>query len=147
MNPGNLTIERIFDAEIEQVWRCWHDPNYMEKWYGSDPEGRVLSIEMNFRVGGLYRITFSDSDDALHTSIGEHLVIDPFHTVRMTMEWANEPGQISILNINFIDLKGRTKMVFDQSGIPPSTVHNYGNGWRSTFDKIASLLEELKKAR
>ncbi|OOG71124.1 SRPBCC domain-containing protein [Algoriphagus sp. A40] len=146
MNSSNLTIERIFDVELEQVWRCWHDPNYIEKWYGSDPEGHVHSIDMDFRVGGLYRITFSDSDHAEHTSMGQHLVIDPYHTIQMTMEWTNEPGQVSMLNLDFIDLKGKTKMIFSQNGIPQSTIHNYGNGWRSTFDKIEKLLEELKKA-
>lgn len=46
-----LTIERIFDAPKEKLWRAYADKEWFEKWWG--PEGwETTTKEFNFAPGG-----------------------------------------------------------------------------------------------
>lgn len=46
-----LTIERVFDASKEKLWRAYADKAWFEKWWG--PEGWETSTkEFDFREGG-----------------------------------------------------------------------------------------------
>ncbi len=139
MKRNTLNIERIFDVDIALIWQCWSDPEFIKKWYGADPNGTVAIADIDFREGGLYTITFTDSDQTVHTGRGKHLNIEPFKNIRLTLEWVNEPGQISELNIDFISLNGKTKMIFTQSGIQHPTIHDYEYGWNNSFNKMEKI--------
>lgn len=46
-----LTIERVFDAPVEKVWKAYADKDMFEKWWG--PEGwETTTKEFDFRPGG-----------------------------------------------------------------------------------------------
>ena len=44
--------------------------------------------------------------------------------------------------LQFAPAEGGTSMLFEQSNIDPgTTLHNYAEGWRSTFQKLEKALE------
>jgi uncharacterized protein YndB with AHSA1/START domain len=46
-----LTIERVFDAPKEKLWRAYADKTWFEQWWG--PEGwQTTTKEFNFTIGG-----------------------------------------------------------------------------------------------
>ena len=46
-----LTIERVFDAPVEKLWKAYADKEMFEKWWG--PEGwETATKEFDFRPGG-----------------------------------------------------------------------------------------------
>jgi uncharacterized protein YndB with AHSA1/START domain len=46
-----MVTTRIFDAELELVWKAWTDPEYLMKWWG--PNGFTSpSAMVDFREGG-----------------------------------------------------------------------------------------------
>jgi uncharacterized protein YndB with AHSA1/START domain len=46
-----LTIERVFDAPMEKLWRAYADKEWFETWWG--PQGwQTTTKEFNFTVGG-----------------------------------------------------------------------------------------------
>jgi uncharacterized protein YndB with AHSA1/START domain len=48
-----ITIERVFDAPREMVWRAWTEPEMVKRWWG--PKGFTApSIRIDLRVGGKY---------------------------------------------------------------------------------------------
>lgn len=50
-NNRNLSLTRVFDAPVEQVWKAWSEPEYVMQWWG--PEGFTSpSAKMDFREGG-----------------------------------------------------------------------------------------------
>ena len=60
---ASLTIRRVFDADIETVFRAWTDPDILAKWFA--PKGvttRIKKVEL--QTGGKY-------DFILHTPEGE----------------------------------------------------------------------------
>lgn len=49
--PQEITIDITLDAPIDLVWQAWTDPARMT-WFGSDPEGRVVSQQqIDFQLG------------------------------------------------------------------------------------------------
>ena len=69
-NDDAILIQTTFNAPIEKVWNAWTDAAIISKWFGSDPNGRVLKAEIDVRAGGNFEITFRDSDDTEHTCFG-----------------------------------------------------------------------------
>jgi len=48
-----ITIEKVFDAPREMVWRAWIEPEMVKRWWG--PKGFTApSIKIDLRVGGKY---------------------------------------------------------------------------------------------
>lgn len=49
-NSNELIIERIFDAQVERVWKAWSDSEEIKKWWGP-AEFTAPKIIMDFRAG------------------------------------------------------------------------------------------------
>ncbi len=48
-----ITIERIFNAPVEKVWKAWTTPEMVKKWWGPK-DFTAPSIKIDFREGGKY---------------------------------------------------------------------------------------------
>jgi uncharacterized protein YndB with AHSA1/START domain len=46
-----VVIERLFNAPVELVWSIFTKPEYIKIWFGSDPNGMVLSADVDLSVG------------------------------------------------------------------------------------------------
>jgi uncharacterized protein YndB with AHSA1/START domain len=101
MNDDVVRIETSFNATKEKVWDAWTEPEFVLKWFGSDPNGKGLRAKMNVEQGGSYEITFKDEDGTEHTCMGKYLIVENFTHLSFTWEWKNEPGVESLVNILF----------------------------------------------
>lgn len=143
---SKLVIERIFDAEVELLWKTWTQAEYIVQWFGSDINGTVESVDIDLQVGGQYRIQFSDSDKSEHTCKGEYLNIEFLKNLKMSWEWESEPNQISELNIDFIAMDDKTKIILTHSNLVFKTIHNYEYGWNGALNKIAmKIIKSIKE--
>jgi uncharacterized protein YndB with AHSA1/START domain len=88
--PQEITIDTILDAPVDHVWQAWTDPARMT-WFGSDPDGRVISAEADARVGGSFRVKFRNSDETEFVCYGTYWEVDPNNKLTFSWEWENEP--------------------------------------------------------
>ena len=142
MKENTVVIERVFNAPVELVWMIWTRPHYIKMWFGSDPDGTVLSADINLFVGGKYSISFEDSDGTLHTAFGEYLEIIECSKLHFTFEWKSEPGHISELMVELIPQAEKTITILTHSKLNPNSVHGYKEGWNGTMDKIINKIIE-----
>jgi uncharacterized protein YndB with AHSA1/START domain len=112
-------------------------------WFGSDPEGRVLFAESDTRPGGRFKVIFRNGDETEYTATGIYDEVEPNHKLSFTWEWANEPGNTSFVTIQLepADDNG-TRMEFTHADLWEGSAHNYSEGWRSTFVKLAKSLAD-----
>ena len=143
MANSKVVIERIFDAKVELLWETWTQPKYIEQWFGSDPFGTVQKVDIELTIRGKFRIQFSDSDKSVHVARGEYLNIDKYKNLKMTWEWEREPNQISELNVDFISMNDKTKVILTHSNLVFETVHNYELGWNGAFNKIENKIIKI----
>lgn len=127
-----------------KVWQAWTDLSIAKLWFGSDPNGKVLDVKFDVRVGGSFSVTFANSDGTEFTCHGIYREIEPNNRLVFTWGWANQPYVAELISLQFIPDGHGTSMFFEQSNIDPkTTLHNYEEGWRSTFRKLEKALETI----
>ena len=144
MNDDVVKIETSFDATREKVWKAWTEPEFILKWFGSDPNGKGLKAKMNVKQGGSYEITFKDGDGTEHTCMGKYLTVEKFRQLSFTWEWKNEPGVQSLVNILLDPINDSTAMIFEHKNIGTLSAHNYLAGWKETFLKLGRVMNSWK---
>jgi uncharacterized protein YndB with AHSA1/START domain len=110
-------------------------------WFGSDPHGQVIEARMDARPGGLFEITFQNSDKTEFTCFGVYEDVRQPNNLSFSWEWKNEPGVRSQVTVLLSpDGKGNTKMTFTHAGVGDASMHDYQKGWQSTFLKLDRVL-------
>jgi uncharacterized protein YndB with AHSA1/START domain len=94
---NGITIERIFDAPKELVWKAWTDPEMVKKWWG--PEGfSAPSVKIDLRVGGKYIFAMHGPKDSQWDkdmySAGVYKEIIPNEKLVVTDYFSDENGDI-----------------------------------------------------
>jgi hypothetical protein len=60
---ATFAIERTYEAAPARVWRAWADPEEKLRWFGPSVLAKP-EHELDFRVGGLERMTVQAPDGA-----------------------------------------------------------------------------------
>ena len=142
--PGTdfIEINTILDSSPEKLWLAWTTPLMVLKWFGSDPNGKGISAEIDPRPGGGFQISFADSDHTEHTCFGTYKKVEPNRLLEFSWAWKSERGVESYVVVRFEPMDGNTRMIFTHSGIGHSSMHNYQQGWEATFQKLKKVLAE-----
>jgi uncharacterized protein YndB with AHSA1/START domain len=126
-----------------KVWQAWTDPSIAKLWFGSDPNGKVLEAKFDVRENGAFSVTFVNYDGSEFTCRGIYKEIKPPNRLIFTWGWVNQPEVNELISLQFVPAEGGTSMLFEQSNIDPgTTIHNYAEGWRTTFQKLEKALEK-----
>ena len=140
MGDDSVRIETNFNTTREKVWKAWTDPQFILKWFGSDPNGKGLKAKTNVEQGGSYEITFKDGDGTEHTCMGKYLIVEKFRQLSFTWEWKNEPGVESLVYILLDSINNNTVMIFEHKDLGTASAHNCLTGWKETFLKLERVL-------
>ncbi len=149
--PGEkeFTIERVFDAPRELVWRAYTDPELIPQWWG--PRGFTTKIEENdFKPGGKWRWINTAPDGSSFAFYGEYREIKEPERIVWTFEFEGVPGHVSVQTAKFEEVDGKTKVtsiasfdtVEDRDGMIQSGMEV---GVREGNERLDEVLENLKK--
>jgi uncharacterized protein YndB with AHSA1/START domain len=142
-----LTLERIFDAPIDLVWRCWTEQEHLEKW--SRPRGFTIPTSQgDLRVGGKWHVTMRTPDGHDLGLGGAYREIVPQRRLVMTHAWDEEggrPGPQTTVTVTFEPLGARTKVTLVQTGFDTDESRKgHEGGWSECFDILAEHLATLR---
>jgi uncharacterized protein YndB with AHSA1/START domain len=139
-----LTIERIFDAPRELVFKCWTEPEHLARWIGPKGfSGTILTCEL--REGGNYRAHMRGPDGQDHWQHGVFREIAPSERIVRTYCWTDADGRPTqpetLLTVTFADLGGRTRLTLHQAVFESVTAcDEHRGGWSTAFDKLAEYI-------
>lgn len=141
--PHTVRFQRVLRAPAERVYRAFTDPDAMNKWL--PPHGFTGRVhEMDARVGGGYRMSFTNlSNGQSHSFGGMYLELLPGERIRHTDRFddTNLPGEM----VTTIDLKTTsvgTEVNIEQSGIPDMIPGEACClGWQESLQLLALLVE------
>ncbi len=70
---STFVLERTYEAAPARVWQAWADPAEKRRWFGP-PGPAKAEHELEFRVGGLERMTVQSPGGALqvHRALPGH---------------------------------------------------------------------------
>lgn len=140
------TIERVFDAPREKVWRAMTDPKLIAQWWGRGNRLDVVTYEL--KKGGHWRFV-EHSDHGDHGFEGRFAEVEPPKKVVQTFEWDGMPGHTALETKALEDLgDGRTKLVThslfmtkqDRDGMLQSGMETGVNASYNALDKVLASL-------
>jgi uncharacterized protein YndB with AHSA1/START domain len=143
--PVGISVNRIFDAPVAQVWQEWTEPERFSDWFGG-PSGVIPldSVTMDVRAGGSWRMTmFAGPERRRIDWWGEYLEVDPPNRLVFTVSDQPTVDRVDIITVDLTDLgDGRTEMHFEQGGggLTPDGYRRAESGWSGFFDRIAERL-------
>jgi uncharacterized protein YndB with AHSA1/START domain len=143
MSTNTVRLHRVLRAPPERVYRAFTDAAAMAKWL--PPHGFTGTVhELDARVGGRYRMTFTNfSGGGSHSFGGEFLELVPAQRIRHTdiFDDPNLPGTMQTT----IELRAvfcGTDLHVTQEGIPaaipPEACYM---GWQESLVLLAQLVE------
>jgi uncharacterized protein YndB with AHSA1/START domain len=161
MNMKELTIERMFDAPIEAVWKAWTDPEMIKQWWGPDNVS-IPECEVDLRVGGKIYIVM-EAGEAMGPykgtkwpMLGKFTAVEPnaklAYDVQAWTEEHNDNGETTIdqtTELTLAEEDGKTKLTIK------ATIHKTGpgagmavqgmeQGFNQQLEKLGKFLGEKK---
>jgi uncharacterized protein YndB with AHSA1/START domain len=143
MAGNTVRLHRVLRSKPERVFRAFTDADAMAKWL--PPNGFTGKVhEMDARVGGRYRMSFTNfSTGSSHSFGGEFLEIVENERLRYTDKFddPNMPGEMeTTVEIKAVSMG--TELRVEQTGIPEMIpVEACYLGWQESLKLLALLVE------
>ncbi len=137
-----MELVRVVPGSPAVVFAAFSDPDELARWWG--PEGfSVPSVELDFRVGGSYRIEMQPPDGDAFYLAGEFREIEPAARLAYTFRWEDpDPDDVeNQVRLSFRDLGGSTEIALAQGPFKTDARRQlHRDGWSDSFDKLEQLL-------
>ena len=82
-NDRELVLERVLDAPVEKVWRCWSDPKLLQQWFAPKP-WTITAVDMDLRPGGRSNTVMRSPEGQEFPNAGVILEVVPERRIVMT---------------------------------------------------------------
>jgi uncharacterized protein YndB with AHSA1/START domain len=142
---GGLVLELtcVLAAPREQIFRTLTEPAELAKWWG--PHGFTTpEIDLDLRVGGVYRFAMQPSDGDLFHLAGEFLEIDPPSILVYTFRWEEPDPDDRETRVRLLldDVGDATELSLWQGEFATEArVALHRSGWTDSFEKLRKLNE------
>ena len=142
-----LVVTRTIDGPRHIVFDAWSTPELLKRWWvpRSVPI-TLLSVEMDVRVGGTYRLVFQADPTTTMAFFGRYLEVDP----PSRLVWTNEEGEgdAVVTTVTFEEDQGRTLLVVrdlypSKDALDGAIASESMPGWAEMFDQLDELLVGL----
>ena len=144
-----LSVSRVIDAPREKLFLAWLDPEFRKQWWLNDKNEGPISVEIDGRTGGSYKITQThdspehpEPDGYIWIIEGEFLEVTPNERIVFTwnVNHTAEPVGNQRVTVEFEDAQGGTKVTITHEGMMSEGISEGTRmGW-------TGMLENLEKA-
>jgi uncharacterized protein YndB with AHSA1/START domain len=139
-----VRFECEIDAVPERVFDTFTEPGGQEAFYGTDEPSWIVESACDFRVGGVWTVTFGPSRSGLYRH--EHLfrVIDrPWRLLVDTTETRGDGSRIEFeTEFTFEPRDGKTLMTMIQRGLPTAELRvEHRVGLPNVFARLKQVIE------
>jgi uncharacterized protein YndB with AHSA1/START domain len=143
-----LRITREFDAPAAMMFALWSQPEHLKRWMG--PATFTCPVaEIDFRVGGAYRMLIMSPAHGENWFGGIYREIVPNKRIVFTFAWDNDgpsAGLEMVVTITFQEKGGKTVQTFHQRPFRDVGARDrHVGGWTSGFDKLADYVATIAK--
>ena len=153
---NRTTVERTSDREVlvtrtingpaRIVFEAFTRAELLERWWVPKSMGmRLLSCEVDARVGGKYRLVFDHGGPEPAAFFGTYFEVTPYSRLAWTNEEGGEGGPVT--TVTFEETGGRTRVVLRESYPSKEALDASGAGAADamveTFDQLDELLVAL----
>ncbi len=147
-----LTLERVLEAPVEKVWRCWTEPKLLEQWFCPKP-WFVTDVCLDLRQGGEISMVMNGPDGERFPDAGVVLAVEPGR--RLVTTDAFRPGWIPgerafmVAELRFEPAGGgktrykASAMHWDEAARQEHEQMGFHEGWGKATDQLEALARSL----
>ncbi|MEO0914512.1 MAG: SRPBCC domain-containing protein [Pseudomonadota bacterium] len=155
-------LERVFDAPRALVWRCWTEPELLQRWYG--PGVETIIHKLAVAEGGLWLCEMRWSGNSNFQRVQYTEVVEPERLVWLhsmaDADW-NVSGnpmmpdwpRVLLTTVTFEDAGGQTKLRL--TWVPheasaaeiaafEAAIGGLDKGWAAGMEILAEMLAEMQ---
>ena len=140
--PVILTVSRDFDASPEAVFDAWLDPEKAGKFLFATPDGEMLKVEIDPRVGGRALVVERRASGDAHHHLQYEVIDRPNRLVFLFRADPAEEGQWTRVSIE-IAAKGSGSTLTLTHEMDPawaSYEEQTRKGWTTILDSLAKVI-------
>jgi uncharacterized protein YndB with AHSA1/START domain len=140
---NTVELHRVLKSNADRVYRAFTTAAAFAKWL--PPHGFIGTVhEMDSRVGGRYRMSFTNfTSSHTHSFGGEYLELEPGKRLRYTAEFddPNLPGHMQT-TVSLREVFCGVEVKITQEGIPSMIpAEACYLGWQESLELLAKLVE------
>ena len=138
----SLTLTRRLRARPEKVFAAWTQAEQLVQWFGPpNMKAGTLKAELDVRVGGRYRLSFTRDDGEYFEAGGVYREVVANERLVFSWAWHSTPERESLVTISLKPDSAGTLMVFNHAQFFDETARdNHQRGWSSFFDKLEAFV-------
>jgi len=142
--PVILTIARDFDATPEAVFDAWLDPAKAGKFLFKTPDGEMLTVEIDARVGGRALVVERRASGDAHHRLRYEVIDRPHRLVFLFAADPAEEGEWSRVSIDIVAKGQGATLTLNHEMDPEWAAYEdqTRKGWTMILDTLATLLEK-----
>jgi len=140
-----LVVTRIFNGPARLVFEAWTRADLFKRWWVPDSIGlKLLSCEMDVRVGGGYKLVFAADPEPI-AFFGKYLEVTP----HSRLSWSNDEGpEGAITTVTFEEIDGRTRVVLtdlypSKEALDAAIASDSTGAFEEQFEQLDKMLVEL----
>jgi uncharacterized protein YndB with AHSA1/START domain len=141
-----VVVTRTINGPARIVFEAFTNAELLRRWWVPRSMGmKLLSCEVDARVGGKYRLVFDLGGPEPAAFFGTYVEVKPYSRLAWTNDEGGEGG--SVTTVTFEDKGGRTLVVLRESYPSKAALDAAGTGAADamveTFDQLDELLVAL----
>ena len=138
-----LVVTRTFNGPARIVFEAWTNPDLFKQWWVPKSFGlSVLSCEMDVRVGGRYRLVFSQPAAPKPMEFfGRYIEVTP----HSRLVWTNDEGDDggAVTTVTFEEKSGKTLLVMHELYSSKEALDAAGTGAADAMVETFAQLDDL----
>lgn len=144
----SIRITRTFKAPPELLYAVCTQPEHLLRWWGGCAEIKMLSCDVDLRVGGGYRFVVQDPSGGQVGFHGTYLELVPGQRVKQTFVYEPFPDAEAVETAVYEAVPGGTRLTIDiqHKAKESRDGHYYSgmeHGMRASYRALDELLEAL----
>jgi uncharacterized protein YndB with AHSA1/START domain len=137
-----LVTTRTINGPARLVFEAWTRPELFKRWWVPKSMGMTLySCEMDVRVGGKYRLEFSQDPANPMAFFGTYLEVTPHSRLSWTNEESGADGPVT--TVTFEEKGGKTLLLLHELYPSKEALDAAGSGAAEALGETFEQLDEL----
>ncbi len=137
----SLTVKRRLNAPAAKVYAAWTDPQKIIRWFGRpDAKPDSFQADIDARVGGRFRISFS-TDDEYYEVGGAYREVVPNERLVFSWAWHSTPERESQVTVSLKPDGGGTLLTLHHEQLFDAAARDgHERGWIGSLEKLANYV-------
>jgi uncharacterized protein YndB with AHSA1/START domain len=138
----SLIFRRRLKASPQKVYAAWTDPEKIVQWFGrADARAETVRAEIDLRVGGRYRISFSVPAGEYYEVGGVYREVIPNERLVFSWAWHSTPERESLLTVTLqLDGDGTLLTLHHAQLFDEAARAGHERGWLAALDRLRESL-------